>query len=74
MYPGQPGCRPCPVEVKERMLEWWGPIIYEYYSATEAKCPRTVDFEDSLPRHPTGKLYKQLLKDRYWRQHQSKII
>lgn len=38
------------------------------------KCPRTIDFEDSLPRHPTGKLYKQLLKDRYWRQHQSKII
>jgi long-chain acyl-CoA synthetase len=26
---------PCPVEVKRRMLEWWGPVIYEYYSATE---------------------------------------
>jgi long-chain acyl-CoA synthetase len=30
------------------------------------KCPRTVDFEAELPRHPTGKLYKRLLKDRYW--------
>ena len=30
------------------------------------KCPRSVDFEDELPRHPTGKLYKRLLKDRYW--------
>ena len=30
------------------------------------KCPRTVDFEHELPRHPTGKLYKRLLKDRYW--------
>jgi long-chain acyl-CoA synthetase len=30
------------------------------------KCPRTVDFEEQLPRHPTGKLYKRLLKDRYW--------
>src|SRR5437868_842317 len=26
---------PCPVEVKQRMLEWWGPVIYEYYAATE---------------------------------------
>jgi fatty-acyl-CoA synthase len=27
---------PCPVEVKRRMMEWWGPVLYEYYSATEA--------------------------------------
>jgi len=27
---------PCPVPVKEQMIEWWGPIILEYYSATEA--------------------------------------
>jgi acyl-CoA synthetase (AMP-forming)/AMP-acid ligase II len=26
---------PCPVDVKRRMLEWWGPIIYEYYAGTE---------------------------------------
>ena len=26
---------PCPVEVKRRMLEWWGPVIYEYYAASE---------------------------------------
>lgn len=26
---------PCPVEVKRRMLEWWGPIIHEYYAGTE---------------------------------------
>jgi long-chain acyl-CoA synthetase len=30
------------------------------------KCPRSIDFEAQLPRHPTGKLYKRLLKDRYW--------
>ncbi|HLY82009.1 MAG TPA: AMP-binding protein, partial [Acidimicrobiales bacterium] len=30
------------------------------------KCPRTVDFVDELPRLPTGKLYKRLLRDRYW--------
>ncbi len=32
----------------------------------DVKCPRTVDFRDELPRHPTGKLYKRLLKDEYW--------
>lgn len=26
---------PCPVDTKRRMLEWWGPVIYEYYAATE---------------------------------------
>jgi fatty-acyl-CoA synthase len=26
---------PCPVEVKHRMMDWWGPILHEYYSSTE---------------------------------------
>ena len=26
---------PCPVIVKQQMIEWWGPIIHEYYGATE---------------------------------------
>jgi long-chain acyl-CoA synthetase len=38
------------------------------------KCPRSVDFEAELPRHPTGKLYKRLLRDRYWAGRASKII
>ncbi|HXZ93702.1 MAG TPA: acyl-CoA synthetase [Burkholderiales bacterium] len=29
------------------------------------KCPRSIDFEPELPRHPTGKLYKRLLRERY---------
>jgi fatty-acyl-CoA synthase len=27
---------PCPVEVKRQMIEWWGPVIDEYYSSTES--------------------------------------
>jgi long-chain acyl-CoA synthetase len=38
------------------------------------KCPRSVDFEAELPRHPTGKLYKRLLRDRYWAGRTSRII
>ncbi|HJP73645.1 MAG TPA: acyl-CoA synthetase [Pseudonocardiaceae bacterium] len=26
---------PCPIEVKRRMIEWWGPILFEYYACTE---------------------------------------
>ncbi len=36
-------------------------------SISHVKCPRSVDFEQELPRHPTGKLLKRLLKDRYWK-------
>ena len=32
----------------------------------DVKCPRSVDFRADLPRQPTGKLYKRLLKDEYW--------
>lgn len=38
------------------------------------KCPRSIDFEESLPRLPTGKLYKRILRDRYWGHKTSRIV
>jgi acyl-CoA synthetase (AMP-forming)/AMP-acid ligase II len=38
------------------------------------KCPRSIDFDPELPRHPTGKLYKRLVRDRYWGNRTSKIV
>ena len=38
------------------------------------KCPRSVDFVDELPRDPNGKLYKRLLRERYWEGHDSLVI
>jgi long-chain acyl-CoA synthetase len=38
------------------------------------KCPRTIDFEDELPRLPTGKLYKGPLRERYWGDHATRIV
>lgn len=38
------------------------------------KAPRSLDFIDELPRLPTGKLYKRILRDTYWGKHDSKIV
>jgi long-chain acyl-CoA synthetase len=38
------------------------------------KCPRTVDFATELPRDENGKLYKRLLRERYWQGRQTRII
>jgi long-chain acyl-CoA synthetase len=38
------------------------------------KCPRTIDFQSELPRLPTGKLYKLPLRERYWRDHNTRIV
>jgi fatty-acyl-CoA synthase len=42
---------PCPIEVKRRMIEWWGPILYEYYAGTEASGSTFITSEDWLT-HP----------------------
>ncbi|MFZ4517569.1 MAG: acyl-CoA synthetase [Microthrixaceae bacterium] len=41
-------------------------VAYCREHLADVKCPRSVDFREELPRHPTGKLYKRLLKDEYW--------
>ena len=38
------------------------------------KVPRSIDFEAELPRLPTGKLYKRILRDRYWGDRKSRIV
>ena len=44
-------------------------IAYCRKSLSPVKCPRSIDFENELPRTPTGKLLKRLLRDRYWVSH-----
>ena len=34
---------PCPVEVKQKMIEWWGPVLFEYYAGTEGNGMTAVD-------------------------------
>jgi fatty-acyl-CoA synthase len=42
---------PCPVEVKRQMIEWWGPIIFEYYAGTEGNGSTIITSEQWLA-HP----------------------
>jgi acyl-CoA synthetase (AMP-forming)/AMP-acid ligase II len=44
---------PCPIPVKERMIEWWGPVIYEYYAGTEGSGFCAVASKDWLEHKGT---------------------
>lgn len=49
-------------------------MAYAREHLSHLKCPRSIDFDKELPRHPTGKLYKRLIRDRYWGNHASRIV
>ena len=44
------GAGPCPVPVKEAMLDWWGPIIHEYYAGTEGAGTCVIGPQEWLAR------------------------
>jgi long-chain acyl-CoA synthetase len=62
-----PGIEPCQALVEEL-------IAFCGQSLSRQKVPRSIDFEEQLPRLPTGKLYKRLLRDRYWGNKTSRIV
>jgi long-chain acyl-CoA synthetase len=45
------GAAPCPRDVKQRMIDWWGPVIYEYYAMTETGIVAMCDSQQWLA-HP----------------------
>jgi long-chain acyl-CoA synthetase len=48
-------------------------IAFSRERLTHYKCPKSVDFDPELPRLPTGKLYKRVLRDRYWGDRTDKL-
>lgn len=54
---------PCPVEVKREMMTWWGPVLWEYYSATEMNGMTVIGPEEwlrkpgSVGRAALGKIH-----------------
>jgi acyl-CoA synthetase (AMP-forming)/AMP-acid ligase II len=41
---------PCPIEVKQRMMDWWGPIVWEYYTGSERAGATTISPQEWLQR------------------------
>jgi long-chain acyl-CoA synthetase len=41
---------PCPVEIKRRMIEWWGPILFEYYGSTEGVGSTAITSQEWLQK------------------------
>lgn len=39
---------PCPIEIKEKMIDWWGPVIFEYYGASEGNGMTAITSEEWL--------------------------
>ena len=42
------GAAPCPIELKRQIIEWWGPIVLEYYGATEGNGMTVIDSTEWL--------------------------
>ena len=49
-------------------------MAYARAKLSHIKAPRRIDFMAELPRHPTGKLYKRLIRDAYWGKDGAKIV
>jgi len=47
------GAAPCSREIKRRMIDWWGPVIWEYYGSTESSIVTVVASQDWLDRPGT---------------------
>ena len=42
------GAAPCPIEIKKQMIDWWGPVIFEYYGASEGHGLTAITSEEWL--------------------------
>ena len=62
-----PGIEPAP-ELERELIAFCRQHLAHF------KCPRSVDFVEELPRLPTGKLYKRLLRDQYWAGHETRLL
>lgn len=47
------GAAPCPSDVKQKMIEWWGPVIHEYYGASETGPAVVHGSQESLEKPGT---------------------
>ena len=55
-------------EMEEKLIAYCRERLAHY------KCPKSIDFLPDLPRLENGKLYKRLLRDKYWGGHDTRIF
>ncbi|HUY86673.1 MAG TPA: acyl-CoA synthetase, partial [Acidimicrobiales bacterium] len=55
------------IELAHELIEYCRSSLAHY------KCPKSIEFIAELPRHANGKLYKRLLRDKYWEGHSKNI-
>jgi long-chain acyl-CoA synthetase len=48
-------------------------ILYSRANISHYKCPRSIEFTEHLPRLPTGKLYKRVLRQPYWEGREARV-
>jgi fatty-acyl-CoA synthase len=41
---------PCPAEIKRQMIDWWGPIVFEYYGGSEGNGLTSIDSQEAMQR------------------------
>jgi long-chain acyl-CoA synthetase len=44
---------PCPAEIKRAMIDWWGPVIHEFYGSTESGAVTFANSQDALNKPGT---------------------
>lgn len=53
---------PCPIPVKEKLIDWWGPILFEYYAGSEGNGMTFINSEDWLThKGSVGKAIKGIM-------------
>jgi long-chain acyl-CoA synthetase len=62
-----PGAAPGP-ELEQEL------IAFCFQHLARQKVPRSIDFLEQLPRLPTGKLYKRVLREAYWSDRMSRLV
>ena len=63
---------PCPVDIKKQMIDWWGPIVDEYYSSSEGAGVTWITADDWLA-HP-GSVGKPLVGQAHILDEQGNVL
>lgn len=59
--------RPAATATDREIIDWMRERLAHF------KCPKTIDFVEALPRNPSGKILKRVLREPYWNGHERAV-